>query len=201
MKRRSFIKSAALGGVLPTVVSGLSMKALGASPLLAALSSAAVNTDHVLVIVQMGGGNDGLNMVLALDQYSKLSAARANILVPDTKALKLNGVTGTGLHPAMPEMQALFNAGKLRILQGVSYPQPDFSHFRATDIWMSASDSTQVLTTGWAGRYLNSEFSNYPVGYPNTTMPDPLGIQLGTTISETFEGPIGPMGKIGRAHV
>ncbi len=194
MKRRNFIKSAALGGVLPTVVNGLSLQAVAATPMLQALANAAVNTDHVLVIIQMGGGNDGLNMVLPLDQYSKLSVARANILVPDTKALKLNGVTGTGLHPAMTEMQTLFNAGKLRILQGVSYPQPDFSHFRATDIWMTGSDSTQVLTTGWAGRYLNAEFANYPVGYPNATMTDPLAIQLGTVVSETFQGPVGPMG-------
>ncbi len=69
----------------------------------------------------------------------------------------------------MTGMQAMYNEGKLNIVQAVGYPSPNFSHFRATDIWMSGSSSDQILTTGWAGRYLNTEYPNYPQGYPNAT--------------------------------
>jgi uncharacterized protein (DUF1501 family) len=91
-------------------------------------------------------------------------------------------------------MQALFNEGKLSIIQAAGYPSPNFSHFRATDIWMSASDSNVALNSGWAGRYLNSEYANFPIGYPNSSVPDPLAIQIGSVTSLTFQGPDVSMG-------
>ncbi|MBS1624872.1 MAG: hypothetical protein JST83_12680, partial [Bacteroidetes bacterium] len=72
MKRRDFLKAAPVA-VLPALLNGLSVKAFGASPLMAALAGA--NNDHVLVLIQMVGGNDGLNTVIPLDEYSTLSAA------------------------------------------------------------------------------------------------------------------------------
>ncbi|HYM93039.1 MAG TPA: DUF1501 domain-containing protein, partial [Chitinophagaceae bacterium] len=106
----------------------------------------------------------------------------------------LTGVQQTGLHPGMTGMQTLFNEGKLSIVQAVGYPSPNFSHFRATDIWMSGSDSNVELSTGWAGRYLNTEYPNFPNGYPNATMPDPLAIQIGSITSLTMQGPNVSMG-------
>ncbi len=145
-------------------------------------------TDKILVIVQMVGGNDGLNTVLPLDQYSNLTAARPNVFIPDTAALRLNGTTATGLHPSMTGLQNLYNDGRLAIIQGVGYPNPDFSHFRGTDIWNTASDTNEVLTSGWIGRYLAHEFPNFPQGYPNAAMPDPLAIQVGSSLSSVFQG-------------
>jgi uncharacterized protein (DUF1501 family) len=84
--------------------------------------SKSVLTDHVLVLIQLNGGNDGLNTVIPLDQYSNLSAARSNILIPDTQVLPLSGITGTGLHPAMTGMKQLFDDGKVNIIQAVGYP-------------------------------------------------------------------------------
>ena len=195
MKRRDFIKNAALASLAPTLLGGMPIKAIALSPILQALASSATDTDHVLVIIQMNGGNDGLNMVIPLDQnYANLMAARSNILMPAAKVLKLNGVAGTGLHPAMTDVQNLFNNGQLKIVQGVSYPQPNFSHFRATDIWMTGADSTQILNTGWQGRYLLSEYPNYPAGYPNSTMTDPLAIQVGAPASTALEGAFGSAG-------
>lgn len=193
MKRRNFLHRLAQTAVLPSLVNGYSFRTFANSPFLQALASSAID-DHVLVLIQLNGGNDGLNTVIPLDQYSALSQARSNILIPDTRVLALNGIMGTGLHPAMTGMQNLFNDGRLNIIQGVSYPSPNFSHFRATDIWMSASDSSQVLESGWTGRYLNYEYPNYPVGYPNPTMPDPLAIQIGSTQSLTLQGPTVNMG-------
>ncbi len=178
---------------MPALINGISFRAFSVSPLLQALASSS-NEDHVLVLIQLNGGNDGLNTVIPLDQYSNLSTARANILIPDTLVLPLNGYLATGLHPSMTGMQQQFNNGKISIVQGVSYPTPNFSHFRATDIWLTASDSSQTLDTGWTGRYLNYEYPNYPAGYPNTSMPDPLALQIGNTQSLALQGPSVNMG-------
>ena len=188
MKRRDFIKSAPMAA-LPVLLSGMSVRAFASSPILAALAASSAATDHVLVIIQMNGGNDGLNTVIPLDQYSNLSPARSNILIPSAQVLPLSGSTVTGLHPSMTGLQQMYNNGFLKIVQSVSYPNPSFSHFRATDIWVTAADSSQTLTTGWSGRYLNYEYPNFPTGYPNTTVPDPLAIQIGTSLSPVFQGP------------
>ena len=187
MKRRKFINRLAQTAVLPALMNGFTFKTFGYSPLMQSLAASA-NEDHVLVLIQLNGGNDGLNTVIPLDQYSALSQARSNILIPDTQVLSLNGITGTGLHPAMTGLQQMFNNGRLNILQGISYPSPNFSHFRATDIWLTAADTNQTLNTGWAGRYLNYEYPNYPSGYPNATMPDPLALQIGNSVSLGLQG-------------
>ncbi|WP_291401888.1 DUF1501 domain-containing protein [Daejeonella sp.] len=195
MKRRDFLKNTAPAGILfPALINGFTFKAFAESPLVSALTQAPTETDHVLVIVQLNGGNDGLNMVIPFDQYDNLSNARSNIIIPKNKILKLNGTSFTGLHPSMKGLQTLFNEDKLNIVQSVGYPQPNFSHFRATDIWLSASDSNQTINSGWAGRYLHEEFSGFPTGYPNTVMPDPLAIQIGSFVSPAMQGPAVNMG-------
>ena len=160
MKRRDFIRTVPLAA-LPIVLSGISMRTFAASPMLAALAASAATNDHVLVIIQMVGGNDGLNTVIPLDQYANLSAARSNILIPSAQVLPLSGTTVTGLHPSMTGMQQMYNSGFLNIIQGVSYPNPNFSHFQATDIWITAENNGQSLTTGWMGRYLANEYPNF----------------------------------------
>ena len=195
MKRRDFIRSSAPAGIVfPALINGFTFKAFAESPLVSALTQAPTETDHVLVIIQLNGGNDGLNMVIPIDQYDNLAIARSNIILPKNKILKLNGTSFTGLHPSMTGLQTLFNQEKLQIIQSVGYPQPNFSHFRATDIWLSASDSNQTINSGWAGRYLNEEYTNYPMGYPNTVMPDPLAIQIGSFVSPAMQGPAVNMG-------
>lgn len=195
MKRRDFIrKTAPAGIVFPALINGFTFKAFADSPLISALTQAPTETDHALVIIQLNGGNDGLNMVIPFDQYDNLSNARSNIIIPKNKILKLTGTSFTGLHPSMTGLQTLFNEETLQIIQSVGYPQPNFSHFRATDIWLSASDSNQSLNSGWAGRYLNEEYSNFPLGYPNTVMPDPLAIQIGSFVSPAMQGPAVNMG-------
>ncbi|MFM9026542.1 MAG: DUF1501 domain-containing protein [Bacteroidota bacterium] len=193
MDRRRFIRDMAGAVVLPSLLNGFSVRTFAHSPLLQSLAASSID-DHVLVLIQLVGGNDGINTVIPLDQYSNLSLARQNILIPDAQVLTLNGLSGTGLHPAMAGMQHLYNDGKMNIVQGVSYPNPNFSHFRATDIWLSGSDSNQVLSSGWAGRYLNYEYPNFPNGYPNTTMPDPLALQIGSSLSLALQGPSAAMG-------
>jgi uncharacterized protein (DUF1501 family) len=196
MKRRDFLKNTIPPAtLLPALVNGYSVKAFNASsPLVQALIENGTQTDHVLVIIQLSGGNDGLNMVIPISTYSAYNNARSNIAIPQASILSLSGVAETGIHPAMTGYQSIFNEGKGKIIQAVGYPQPNFSHFRATDIWMTSSNSTQEIYTGWAGRYLNYEYPNFPLGYPNNSMPDPLAIQIGSTSSLTFQGPSVNMG-------
>lgn len=190
MKRRQFFKHTLPAAVtLPAMINGFSVKAhAAASPLVRALMSATTETDKVLVLVRLDGGNDGLNMVIPVEYYSGYYNARKNIAIPQNKILALNGVSKTGLHPSLTGLQTLYNEGKLAIVHSVGYPSPNFSHFRATDIWMTASDSEQIIPTGWIGRYLETEFPGYPEGYPTTQMPDPLAIQIGAIPTPAFQG-------------
>jgi len=178
MDRRDFIRSTSLATLGGFALRGMS------SPLFAPLLAAGVEEGRVLVMVQLYGGNDGLNTVIPLDQYSLLSQFRSNILIPEGQVLGLSGTGGaTGLHPSLTGLQDLWNDGKLSIVQGVSYPDPSYSHFRATDIWETGSDTDQTLESGWVGRYLNNEFPNYPAGFPNADMPDPLAIRIGGPVT------------------
>lgn len=190
MKRREFIRTAVPAVTVPVLLNGVSVKAFGSAPELEALTGARGNNDHVLVLIELNGGNDGLNTVIPIDQYSGIAAVRSNVMIEQNKVLPLNGTTTVGLHPAMSGIQQMYNNGKVRIVQSVGYPNPNFSHFRSTDIWTSASNSDDYLTTGWMGRYLNFEYPNFPADYPNSVMPDPLAIQIGGVSNPVFMGPV-----------
>jgi uncharacterized protein (DUF1501 family) len=189
MERRDFIKTTAAASI-PLMFSGI--PAMASSKIentsLEKMAFAAVNCGRILVIIQQNGGNDGLNTVFPLDKWSNLVNARSNILMNNAQVLPLNNNLTTGLHPAMQDMQGLYNDGKLMIVQGVSYPSPNLSHFRATDIWFTGSGSMQSLDSGWLGRALDIKYPNFPDGYPTSEMPDPLAIQIGSTLPFILQG-------------
>ncbi|WP_343689914.1 DUF1501 domain-containing protein [Chitinophaga sp.] len=110
--------------------------------------------NKVLVIIQLSGGNDGLNTVIPYrnDIYYQL---RPSLGIQREKALSLTDETG--LHPALVGMKALYDDGGMGILQNVGYPNPDRSHFRSMDIWQSASDAADYWGNGWVGRYLDAQ--------------------------------------------
>lgn len=195
MKRREFLRLGG-GASLAFLINGMPISAFADTPLLRLLAKQTAANGRVLVLIQLIGGNDGLNTIIPLDRYSELSNARSNILIPQAKVLKLSGTTTTGFNPAMTAIQDMYNNGMMSITQGVSYPNPNFSHFRATDIWNSGASATQYLNTGWLGRFLDQEYANFPVGYPNSNMPDPLAIQIGTSISPVLQGPSVSMGTV-----
>jgi len=193
MKRRDFLKRAIPVTAIPFSVNGPPLHAFERFPMAGASASASdsIAGDRALVVIQLNGGNDGINTVVSLDQYSSYRNLRPNIAIPDDRVLRLT--EATGLHPAMTGLKALYDMGRLCVVQGVSYPNPNFSHFRATDIWLTAADYNQYLTTGWLGRYLELEFQDYPDGYPNPMMPDPLAIQIGSVVSVGLQGSTGSM--------
>lgn len=113
----------------------------------------AANSDRILVLIQMAGGNDGLNTVVpqAHDEYYK---ARPGIGIGKGATLKVSGELG--LHPALGGFKSLFDEGQLGIIQGVGYPNPDRSHFRSMDIWQSAIAEKEDTSSGWVGRALDA---------------------------------------------
>ena len=108
--------------------------------------------ERILVVVQLAGGNDGLNTVVPyeMDPYYK---NRPRLAIPKKDVLKLKD--GLGLHPSATGLKELFDAGKMAIIQGVGYPNPNRSHFTSMDIWHTA-DPDQRKHNGWVGRYFDS---------------------------------------------
>jgi uncharacterized protein (DUF1501 family) len=188
MNRRKFLGNTALLSV-PVMLTGMPVFAGEGvlHPFLQELSSSAANCGKVLVIIQMNGGNDGLNMVIPLDKYSQLSVARPAVLIPQASVLALNGSNTTGLHPAMTGIRDMYNDGKVSIVQGVTYPNPNFSHFFAQNIWFSGTMNPDS-TTGWVGRQLEVTHPAYPTGYPNAVNPDPMAIQIGGSLPLSILG-------------
>lgn len=200
MNRRKFLRNTVPAAVtLPGLLNGFSFHAYGASPggMIGALLSGVPANDHVLVLIQLSGGNDGLNMVIPLDMYANYYNARSNVAIPQSKALRLDGTDRTGLHPAMTDMQNLYNEGKLSIVQSVGYENQNFSHFRSTDIWMTGDDTASRsarVKTGWLGRYIDTAYPGYPDAYPSDKMPDPLAIEINNMSTLSMQGPILSMG-------
>lgn len=112
--------------------------------------------NKVMVVLQFSGGNDGLNTVIPIrnDIYYK---SRPKLGIQKDQALQVTD--DAGLNPALTFFKELFDEGSLGIMNNVGYPNPDRSHFRSMDIWQSASESNEYITTGWLGRYLDAQCS------------------------------------------
>ncbi len=110
--------------------------------------------NKVVVVLQLSGGNDGLNTVIPIrnDIYYR---SRPRLGIEKTKALSVTDETG--LHPALTAFADAFHDGSLGILNNVGYPNPDRSHFRSMDIWQTGSQSNEYLNSGWIGRYLDAQ--------------------------------------------
>lgn len=182
MKRRKFLQTTSAASI-PLFLSGMKVGALPKSSFFPTIN----DSDRVLVLIQLNGGNDGLNTLIPLDQYSNLANARQNILIPENNVLQLED--GIGFHPVMTGMKSLYDNAKMNIIQSVGYPNQNRSHFRSLDIWTSGSAAEEFLSTGWLGRYFNNLHPSFPEDYPNDDCPDPFAITLGSIVSETCQGP------------
>jgi uncharacterized protein (DUF1501 family) len=188
MKRSEFLRQLGLvsGGVALGLDRNIQAKAFSYNPFMVDLSG---TNGNILVLLQLGGGNDGLNTVIPFEDANYYNQ-RPTVAIKKTDVLGLN--TLTGLNPAMGAIRNLYNDGKVNIVQSVGYASPNQSHFRSTDIWLSASDANQVLTEGWAGRYLSKTYPDFPIKTPA----EPMAIQLGSVESMLLESRLGPMGTV-----
>ena len=154
--RRKFIRTGVLGGAMAWTLPVFLEKTFFA--LDAAAADSAVQTltgkdSPILVVLQLAGGNDGLNTVVPFsdDAYYK---ARPRIGIAAGNTLKLNDQIG--LNSRLSKLRGLYDSGELALIQGVGYPNPNRSHFRSTDIWQTATDSDKFDRHGWLGRYFDS---------------------------------------------
>ena len=154
--RREFMRTSMLGAAVSLSIPVFLQKTfftLDAMAADSAIQTANGKDGPILVILQLAGGNDGLNTVIpyADDIYYK---SRPVIGVARNTVLPLSDYVG--LHPKLVGLKGLFDEGHLSVMQGVGYPNPNRSHFRSTEIWQTASDSEQVAQYGWLGRYFDS---------------------------------------------
>lgn len=182
MKRRKFLRNSTLLSV-PGFLSGFQVSVLGQSSLSQYVDD---DSDRVLVLVQLDGGNDGLSMIIPLDQQDNLAAVRPNIYIPQNKILSITDTLG--LHPTMSGVRSLYDNAKIKIIQDVGYPDQNRSHFRSKDIWHTASNPNEYLNTGWVGRYFDNRVDDFPQAFPNSENPHPFAITIGSNVSETCEG-------------
>jgi uncharacterized protein (DUF1501 family) len=181
MQRRRLLQYAGLA-------TGLS---LGRIPVWASaknqFSALAEENDNILVVIQMFGGNDGLNTIIPADDDRYYSKYRPKLGIPKAKLLKIKD--GTYMNPILKSgtndgLLGLYNEGKLAVIQGIGYPNNSLSHFRSTDIWLSATmpiNDAQRLETGWLGRFAEKLNGN--------TQPEhPTCMNVGNSSSLLFQG-------------
>ncbi len=194
MKRRKFIKNIAkTGAVTPFLLNGLPMQAFSNKGIFKELEWGGLNDDRKLILIQLHGGNDGLNMLVPVQQYGLYNSLRENIAIPDSGSrgyipldTTLTASQQVGLHPDMAALKDLYDDGKVSIVQSVGYENVNKSHFRGRDIWFMGGDYDEYKDSGWMGRYLDHLYPGYPAQYPSVDMPDPLGLEIGTAVSLGF---------------
>jgi uncharacterized protein (DUF1501 family) len=170
--RRTFMKSAAVFSAM-----GLAPQFLTRTAEAAQQSILGFKDDRVLVVLQLGGGNDGLNTLVpfADDAYYR---ARPRLGLKTDRLIKVNDYVA--FNSRLEGLMRLYDNGQLGIIQGVGYPNPDRSHFRSMEIWHTASDSDQFLGDGWIGRYFDHACSG-------SARPQ-AGVALGKERPQAFEG-------------
>ena len=179
MKRRNFIKltsSASALGLFPYEIT---------SALKVAKDFLDCNiTNRKLVLINLAGGNDGLNTVIPINNYDLYSNLRPTIRIPDTGSNSFINLDSTlsenqqlGLHPTLIGLKNIYDEGILRILQSVGYPSQNKSHFASTDIYNTGNDGNSWLNggdSGWIGRFMESYYYNlFESSYP-------LGVEIGS---------------------
>ena len=188
MRRRNFIKltaSASAIGLFP----GQITNALN-------ISKQFINCDisnRKLVLIYLGGGNDGLNTIIPLNQYDLYSNLRPTLKIPESGSnafinldSNLSDDQQIGLHPSLHGFKNLYDSGFLRILQAVGYPSQNKSHFASTDVYNTGNDGNSWLNggdSGWIGRFIEAYY------YDLVEQPFPIGVEIGSkTGSLGFHG-------------
>ncbi|HXD94154.1 MAG TPA: DUF1501 domain-containing protein [Bacteroidia bacterium] len=166
MERRDFIKRTSLASA-----------ALWMPNFLKPLEHFVADEYRNLVVIQLSGGNDGLNTIIPFENDIYYNN-RKTISIAKDKVLKLTD--DLGFHPSMTGLQGLYNDGLMCVLNSVGYPNPNRSHFRSMDIWQTATNANEYKNTGWIGRYLDSNCSecNHPY----------LALELDQSLSLALKG-------------
>lgn len=188
--RREFLRTSILGGALSWTVPAFLANTFSALQAEAADSATQIATgrdSNILVILQMAGGNDGLNAVVPYsnDHYHR---ARPKLGLAEKRILKISDEIG--LHENLAGFKDLYDAGELSIIQGVGYPNPNRSHFRSTEIWQTAADAEKIESSGWLGRYFDNTCSGCePTVAVNIGRQMPQAFQAKHPVGVSLESP------------
>jgi uncharacterized protein (DUF1501 family) len=165
MDRRGFLKMSGIAGtslLMPNFLKAAGMKMIKFE-------------GKILVVIQLSGGNDGLNTVVPFrnDDYYRL---RPTISISESEVLKLND--SLGFNPALEGLKNIYDQGLLTVINNVGYPNPDRSHFRSMDIWHSGSSSNEFWYSGWLGRYLDAQCGNGKPAHSVLEIDDTLSLAV-----------------------
>jgi uncharacterized protein (DUF1501 family) len=177
--RRDFMRYTGLAGLGTSLtLAGANLSAFTPSPLLASLASSDCG-DRVLVMIRLKGGNDGLNTVILRgnDEYYNI---RPTIAIQENELWGLS--QDYGLPNTMLDLQPFWNEDSMQVIHNVGYPDQNYSHFRSSDIWASASDSDELVTTGWIGRFLDHEYQAFLTAPPVV----PPALEIGISSNMIF---------------
>jgi uncharacterized protein (DUF1501 family) len=180
MKRRDFLKLGSTLGILPLLSNGLPIRSLAAtSPM---WFNPCNPTDRSVVVIYLNGGNDIFNTAVPLNQFSDYANFRADTYLPQNQLITLDNTLATnqqlGLHPSLTGFKSLYDNGLLNVIQGVGHAQPNKSHFKALDNWLTSSGGVENYSEGWVGRFLEDRYPSFN-GLPFTGELDPLGMLFG----------------------
>ena len=177
--RRSFLQALGLVGGGTMMLGGTTLTASRPSPLAQALTQA--NSDRILVLIRLEGGNDGLNTIVPVYDYDVYANLRPSIKLPENSLYSLS--SDFGLPDFMSDLQSMWGDGAMKVVHGVGYEDSSLSHFRGSDIWASTEADT-IIETGWFGRYFENLYPDYIVNPPEK----PAAVQIGSVGNLIFEG-------------
>ncbi|MEO6037707.1 MAG: DUF1501 domain-containing protein, partial [Saprospiraceae bacterium] len=176
--RRDFLTASGLMSAGGLFLGNLPLRAFQPTPLMAALANG--SNDHILVLIRLSGGNDGLNTVIERgnNYYYNL---RPTIAVPENNLWGLSNQYGMPL--STNALQPLWDEGMMQVIFNVGYPEPNYSHFRSYDIVASGSSADVMLNTGWMGRFLDNEYAAFLEAPPTV----PPALQIGVQTDLVFK--------------
>lgn len=169
--RRSFLSGMGITGAASMLLGNFHLQSLTAAHLTHVLGQA--QTDRILVLIQLKGGNDGINTTIPLYDYDHYRNLRPRIAWQENELIPLSDEIG--IQPGMGQMEQLWKEGWMKIVHNVGYPDQNLSHFRSTDIWTTASDADEFVSDGWLGRYIDQQFPDITENPPEI----PPAIQIG----------------------
>jgi uncharacterized protein (DUF1501 family) len=181
--RRSFLQALGIAGSGSMMLGSNMLTASAPSPLTAAI--AAAETDNILILIRLSGGNDGLSTVIPIEQYDSYANARPNIYIPESKVLKLTDEFGVPSY--MQAVEPMWGDGQFKAVHGVGYQNQSLSHFTGSDIYANTDLTTtgfSGLDTGWMGRHFENLYPDYLINPPAS----PAAIQIGQFGNLVFQG-------------
>ncbi len=177
--RRSFLQALGLAGGGTMMLANTNITASKPSELSAAI--AAADTENILVLIRLKGGNDGLNTIVPIYDYDRYANLRPNLRIPENQLYKLNN--DFGIPPALKDLEYMWGEGAMKVIHGVGYENQDLSHFKSSNIWANA-DLEDVEDSGFMGRYFEELYPDFLANPPEI----PAAIQIGSIGNLIFDG-------------